>query len=60
MKTAAAEKSRLEEKQRATRKFNESNNIETKAFYFEESKEKVDGEPFWYYNNLYFEHDRPT
>lgn len=59
MKKAAVEKTRLEEKQRAVRKFNEVNNIEPKPFYFDEGKDKVDGEPFWYYNSLYFEHDRP-
>lgn len=59
MKLAGAEKERLENKQRAVRKYNEINKIEHKPVYFEEQKEKVEGEPFWRYNQTYYENDRP-
>ena len=58
MKLAAAEKTRLEEKQRAVRKYNEHNHIEHKTVYFDKLPEKVNGEDFWMYNHSYYERDR--
>jgi hypothetical protein len=43
MKLAASEKNRLEEKQRAVRRYREKHGIESKAFYFAEEKCPHDG-----------------
>ena len=59
MKLAAAEKSRLEDKQRMVRKYNEKNNIHHKTFYFDEWNNPFDGQMYWKYNGTYFERDRP-
>jgi len=59
MKLAADEKNRLEEKQRAVRKYNEKNNIEHKPFYFDEWKNPDDETLTYYrYNGKYWEEDR--
>lgn len=59
MKLAADEKNRLEEKQRAVRKYNEKHNIEHKPFYFDEWKNPDDDSLIYYrYNGKYWEHDR--
>jgi hypothetical protein len=58
MKLAGAEKHRLEEKQRAVRKYREAHHIEPKPAYFEEWTNPEDGITYWRYNNRYFEHDR--
>ncbi len=58
-KLAAFEKNRLEEKQRAVRKYNEKNKIEFKPSYFDEWKNPDDPEQTYYrYNGKYFEVDR--
>lgn len=57
-KLAEAEKHRLEEKQRAVRKYNEKNNFEPKPYYFEEWQNPDDPSQVYYkYNGLYFEKD---
>jgi oxysterol-binding protein 1 len=57
-KLAESEKHRLEEKQRAVRRYNESKGIEPKPFYFEEWKNPDDPEQVYYrYNGKYFEED---
>jgi hypothetical protein len=59
MNVAAEEKNRLEEKQRAVRKYNEKNKIEHKPVYFEEWPNPDDNNKIYYrYNSLYWEHDR--
>lgn len=61
MVLAASEKNRLEEKQRAVRKYNEKFNIEHKPAYFEEWANPDDNNQIYYvYNNLYWEKDRPV
>lgn len=58
MKLAADEKNRLEEKQRAVRKYNEKHKIEHKPFYFDEWKNPDDEEHMYYrYNGKYWEQD---
>ena len=58
-KLAAAEKNRLEEKQRAVRKFNEKHGITPKPFYFDEYENPDDpGVTYYRYNGKYFEQDR--
>ena len=58
MKLAASEKNRLEEKQRAVRKYNEKNNIEHKPAYFDEWKNPDDDNQIYFrYNGKYWEHD---
>ena len=53
---AASEKNRLEEKQRAVRKYNEKNGIVPKPFYFDEYRDPEDPEITYYrYNGKYFE-----
>jgi len=59
MKVADYEKKRLEEKQRAVRKYKEKNHIEHIPFYFVEAPNVYDNnENYWRYNSLYFENDR--
>lgn len=43
MKLANTEKNRLEEKQRAIRRYNEKNKIEPKPFYYEPQMNDYDG-----------------
>ena len=57
-KSAETEKHRLEEKQRAVRRYNEKHEIETKPYYFDEWKNPDDPSQVYYrYNGLYFEKD---
>jgi hypothetical protein len=51
---ASAEKNRLEEKQRRTRKDNEKKHIAHKAAYFEETYDEVNGEVIYKYSRDYF------
>jgi len=61
MKLAASEKNRLEEKQRAVRKYNEKNHIDHKPAYFVEWANPDDENQIYFrYNNLYWEKDRAT
>ena len=56
---AADEKHRLEEKQRAVRKYNDKMGIEPKPLYFNEWKNPDDPDQVYYrYNDLYFEKDK--
>lgn len=56
---ASDEKHRLEEKQRAVRKYNEKNKIEHTPSYFSEWANPDDDNKIYYrYNNLYWEKDR--
>ena len=58
-KLAETEKNRVEEKQRAVRKYNESNQIEPEPHYFEKWSNPDDSSQTYYlYNGLYFEKDR--
>lgn len=57
---AASEKNRLEEKQRAVRRYKEKFNINHKPVYFEEWKNPEDDMIYYRYNNQYFEKDRPA
>jgi oxysterol-binding protein 1 len=58
-KLAASEKDRLEEKQRAVRKYREAMKIEPKPFYFDEWTNPEDPQQTYYkYNGKYFEVDR--
>lgn len=58
-KLASDEKHRLEEKQRAVRRYNEKNKITPKPFYFEEWKNPDDPSQIYYrYTGKYFEKDR--
>ena len=58
-KLAAEEKNRLEDKQRAIRKYREKNKIENKPAYFEEWRNPEDPEQTYYrYNGKYWEQDR--
>jgi len=58
-KLAASEKDRLEEKQRAVRKYREAMKIEPKPFYFDEYTNPDDPSQTYYkYNGKYFEVDR--
>jgi hypothetical protein len=60
MTRAADEKARLEEKQRAVRKYMEKTKIEHKPAYFEEWKNPDDKDMVYYrYNGRYWEQDRP-
>ncbi|CDW74380.1 oxysterol-binding protein [Stylonychia lemnae] len=59
MKLAGFEKNRLEEKQRAVRRYNEKNNILYKPVYFEERFNPEDNQMYFMYNGTYFEKDRP-
>ncbi len=52
---AAAEKLRLEEKQRATRKEREKNKVKVKPIYFQETYDDVTGELVYLYKGGYFE-----
>ncbi len=52
---AAAEKHRLEEKQRAVRKHREKNHIEYKCKYFEQVLDSISGEMMYKYNGKYWE-----
>jgi hypothetical protein len=59
MKLASDEKNRLEEKQRAVRKYNEKHNITHKPIYFEEWVNPNDDNQVYYrYNGQYWEKDR--
>ena len=59
MTVAADEKNRLEEKQRAVRRYNEKHQIEHKPAYFEEWPNPDDNNEIYYrYNGLYWENDR--
>ena len=60
MKVAAFEKNRLEEKQRAVRKYKEKFHIDHKTVYFDEWKNPEDGLIYYRYNGTYFEQDRKT
>jgi hypothetical protein len=56
---AASEKNRLEEKQRAVRRYNEKHGITPKPFYFDEVQNPDDpGVTYYRYNGKYFEQDR--
>ena len=58
-KLAASEKHRLEEKQRAVRRYNEKHKIEHMPKYFERWQNPDDPNHEYYrYNGLYFENDR--
>jgi len=58
MKLAAIEKNRLEEKQRAVRKYNEKNGIEHKPIYFEEwANPDDDNQIYFRYKGNYWEKD---
>ena len=60
MKVAASEKSRLEEKQRAVRQYNEKFNIDHKPAYFDEWVNPDDENQVYYrYNGKYWDNDRP-
>ena len=60
-KLAAVEKNRLEEKQRAVRRYNEKNNITPQPFYFDIIDNPDDpSQKYYKYNYKYFEHDRPN
>ena len=59
MQLATSCKDRLEGKQRAVRKHNETNNIEYKSSYFDTWYNPSDKQSYWVYNNKYFESDRP-
>ena len=55
-KLAAEEKSKLEEKQRAVRRYHEKHKIEPKPFYFDEWNNPDDPNKIYYkYNKRYFE-----
>ncbi len=61
LKLAADEKHRLEEKQRAVRRYMEKNKIEHRPKYFDVWENPDDTSLVYYkYNGLYFEHDRPN
>lgn len=57
MKLASFEKNRLEEKQRAVRRYMEKNNLEYKPVYFEEKFNPDDNQNYFMYNGTYFEKD---
>lgn len=59
MKTAGAEKDRLENRQRAYRRYYEATGKEHQPRYFKRQYNASDDQEYWVYNNLYFEHDRP-
>lgn len=59
MRTAAYEKDRLENRQRAVRKLREAKKEEFAPSYFEVWKNPHDGQDYWIYNKKYFEKDRP-
>ncbi len=52
---AGKEKNRLEEKQRATRKYRETNKIKYKPIYFQETYGDLGGDPIFIYKGGYFE-----
>lgn len=57
-KLAETEKHRLEEKQRAIRRYNEKNSFEPKPYYFDEWTNPEDPSQVYYkYNGKYFEQD---
>jgi len=59
-KLAAAEKNRLEEKQRSIRRYNEKHNITPTPYYFDIYDNQNDPSQVYYkYNGKYFENDRP-
>ena len=59
MKTAAAEKDRLENRQRTFRRYMAAVGKEHTPRYFKIWHNPADNQDYWVYNNLYFEHDRP-
>ena len=59
MKTAAYEKDRLENRQRAYRRYYQGTGKEHRPRYFKIQHNQSDDQDYWVYNNLYFEHDRP-
>lgn len=58
MVKAAKEKDRLENKQRAVRKWRETNGIEHKPAYFKEWMNPEDGQKYFIYNYEYWEKDK--
>ena len=58
MVTAAAEKDRLENRQRSFRKYHEEKDIEPQPVYFEKWHNPSDEQVYWRYNGKYFEVDR--
>jgi hypothetical protein len=58
MTLAAVEKDRLENRQRAFRKYNETMGIEPQPAYFEKWQNPSDDQIYWRYNGKYFEQDR--
>lgn len=60
MKLASSEKNRLEEKQRAVRKYKEKNQIPHKPVYFEEKFNPEDNQIYFVYNYTYYEKDRKS
>ena len=58
MKSAADHKDRLENLQRAVRKWREENKTEHSPRYFTTWKNEGDGQTYFVYNKLYFEEDR--
>ena len=60
MRTAAYEKDRLENRQRAVRKLMEAKKETQTPSYFEVWKNPHDGQDYWVYNKRYFEKDRPA
>lgn len=58
-KLAETEKHRLEEKQRAVRRYNEAKGIEPRPYYFEEWVNPDDpAQNYYRYNGKYFEEDQ--
>lgn len=58
MVLAAAEKDRLENRQRTFRRYYEANSIKKQPTYFHKKYNNSDGKEYWTYNNKYFEQDR--
>ena len=58
MKLAAAEKHRLEERQRKVRKIREQQDRDYIPLYFDAEIEPHDGRIYYKYNHTYFERDR--
>lgn len=52
---AAAEKHRLEEKQRSVRKYREKNQIAYKPFYFDEVEDEITGHKTYKFKHTYWE-----
>lgn len=58
MQLAAAEKERLENRQRTFRKYYEATGKVHKPRYFERYWNEADQQEYWRYNGLYYEQDR--